>query len=99
MPCQDMQRSNSGRECNTEKAYRKLSCMKGEWSWSWNLSPTYEKSRKSTLMITKKNHQRLKNMETMAFKGCDEPKLVRSSGMRRDWNFEDLKTSGEDRKM
>lgn len=50
-------------------------------------------------MITKKNHQRLKNMETMAFKGCDEPKLVRSSGMRRDWNFKDLKTSGEDRKM
>ncbi|KAB5573884.1 hypothetical protein DKX38_001078 [Salix brachista] len=50
--------------------------------------------RKSTAVATrkmiKKEPHRLNSAGGVTFKGCEEPRLVRSSGMRRDWSFEDL---------
>ncbi|KAJ9152449.1 hypothetical protein P3X46_026014 [Hevea brasiliensis] len=100
LTCQDLQRNNSGTEYDQESIYRNLCCIKVERSWSGNLSPPpYEKIGKSSMTITrkiKKNHRRLNSTGAIAFKESGEPKLMRSSGMRRDWSFEDLGQCGKD---
>ncbi|XP_012076249.1 uncharacterized protein LOC105637409 [Jatropha curcas] len=102
LACQNMQRNNSGTEYDRETTSEKLCCLPVERSWSGNLgSPTYEKIGKSSMPIAKKikkEHRRLNSTGILGFKGIDEPKLVRSSGMRRDWSFEDLKERDEERK-
>ncbi|CAK7356142.1 unnamed protein product [Dovyalis caffra] len=102
LSCQDLQRSGSEREWLQCKSHRnKLSCIKEERSWSGNLSlPCYgEMGRNSTAVaarkVIKKEPRRLNSTGGVAFKGCEEPKLVRSSGMRRDWSFEDLRKAYE----
>jgi len=68
-----------------------------ERSWSGNLSPPShgQMGRKSTAVaarkVIKKEPHRLNSAGSVTFKGCEEPRLVRSSGMRRDWSFEDLR--------
>lgn len=43
----------------------------------------------------KQGHRRLYSAEIVVYGDLDEPKLVRSSGIRRDWSFEDLKKQRE----
>ncbi|KAJ0052469.1 hypothetical protein Pint_03435 [Pistacia integerrima] len=74
--------------------------MKVERSWSGPLaSPPYEQIREpvtsqSMQLVSsnkvKKGHRRYKSTSVVAFEENTEPRLVRSSGMRRDWSFEDL---------
>ena len=97
LSCQDSQRSASERECLQGKPHKKkLGCITVERSWSGNLSPPSrgQMGRKSTAVATrkmiKKEPHRLNSAGGVTFKGCEEPRLVRSSGMRRDWSFEDL---------
>lgn len=40
-------------------------------------------------------HRMLYSAEMVVYGDLDEPKLVRSSGIRRDWSFEDLKKQRE----
>ncbi|CAI0472877.1 unnamed protein product [Linum tenue] len=52
----------------------------------------YEKIPK----LMKKNSQRVNSSAPIAFNSDGgQPKLVRSSGMRRDWSFENLRVNGE----
>ncbi|XWS49564.1 hypothetical protein CRYUN_Cryun12cG0013900 [Craigia yunnanensis] len=95
--------SNNDRDCGKEKDSRKFCCIMVERSWSGNISPAaYEQIRSTEPMSLlpskkiKKGHRRLNTIDTtygaVAFEADDgEPRLVRSSGMRRDWSFEDLK--------
>ncbi|EEF42419.1 uncharacterized protein LOC8284597 [Ricinus communis] len=104
LTCRDLQRNNSGTEYDQEGHDRRICCIKVERSWSGNLTPPpYEQVGKGNSAVAarkiKKDHRRLKSMGAIAFKGTDEPKLIRSSGMRRDWSFEDLRQRGDqDRK-
>ncbi|KAL9368969.1 hypothetical protein Peur_040168 [Populus x canadensis] len=98
LSCQDLQRSDSERECLQGKPHQnKLGCIMMERSWSGNLSPPShgQMGRKSTAVaarkVIKKEPHRLNSAGGVTFKGCEEPRLVRSSGMRRDWSFEDLR--------
>ncbi|KAJ6933134.1 hypothetical protein NC651_008527 [Populus alba x Populus x berolinensis] len=99
LTCQDLQRSDSERENLQGKTHKnnKLCCIKVERSWSGKLSPpSYgQLGRNSTVFsarrVIKKEPRRLNIAGGVTFKGCDEPKLARSSGMRRDWSFEDLR--------
>ncbi|OAY29913.1 hypothetical protein MANES_15G181600v8 [Manihot esculenta] len=95
LTCHDLQRNNSGREYDQEKlANRNLCCTQVERSWSGNLSPSpYEQIGKSSMAISRtirQNHRRMNSTGRVAFQGSCEPKLLRSSGMRRDWSFENL---------
>ncbi|KAJ7015642.1 hypothetical protein NC653_004826 [Populus alba x Populus x berolinensis] len=85
LSCQDLQRSDSERECLQGKPHQnKLGCIMMERSWSGNLSPPShgQMGKKSTAVAAR---GRLRS------NGCEEPRLVRSSGMRRDWSFENLR--------
>ncbi|KAK4363370.1 hypothetical protein RND71_018611 [Anisodus tanguticus] len=67
-----------------------------ERNWSGNLVPKhkFEKMRAMSLLgqenKVKKGSRRIHNSGPMEFMS-DTPKLARSSGMRRDWSFEDLR--------
>ncbi|KAK2662508.1 hypothetical protein Ddye_001082 [Dipteronia dyeriana] len=65
---------------------------KAERSWSGNLAPPppppYEQIRNASTN-RKKNCRRFHSTGAV-YDGADEPRLVRSAGMRRDWSFEDL---------
>lgn len=43
----------------------------------------------------KKGHRRRYSAEVVVYGDLDEPRLVRSSGLRRDWSFEDLRKQRE----
>ncbi|XVF51982.1 hypothetical protein PTKIN_Ptkin04bG0228300 [Pterospermum kingtungense] len=105
LTCQVLQRTNSNSSnesghCGKEKGCRRFCCIR---SWSGNLSPaTYEQIRSDKPMsmavskkIKKGHHRRLNTIDTtyrtVAFVADGEPRLVRSSGMRRDWSFENLR--------
>ncbi|OMO77298.1 hypothetical protein CCACVL1_15108 [Corchorus capsularis] len=87
---------------NNEKDIKRFWGIKVDRSWSGNLSPVaFEHVRNNTDPSTppakkmlKKGHRRLNTIDTtfrmVSFEADGEPKLVRSSGMRRDWSFEDL---------
>ncbi|CAI0418563.1 unnamed protein product [Linum tenue] len=52
----------------------------------------YEKIPK----MVKKNSRRVNNGAAITFNSDGvEPKLIRSSGMRRDWSFENLRAAGK----
>ncbi|CAN8316362.1 unnamed protein product [Cochlearia groenlandica] len=60
----------------------------------------YEKMVKNSSPLpivrrAKTGHRRLYSAEVVVYEDLDEPKLVRSSGIRRDWSFEDLKKQRE----
>ena len=75
-------------------------------SWSGNLAPmvapppvngNYAEQTKSGLVVvahkkvSKSGHRRLNSAGALGFEGTAEPRLLRSSGMRRDWSFENLR--------
>ncbi|KAJ4847817.1 hypothetical protein Tsubulata_011768 [Turnera subulata] len=103
-----LQRTNSDRELleqqEHQKPRRKFSILGQDRTWSGNLCPggpaSYEHqqqqpvSKSSILMGVRKTIKKdYRRVHTAAFDGHDEPRLVRSSGMRRDWSFEDLRRS------
>ncbi|XP_057475966.1 uncharacterized protein LOC130763967 [Actinidia eriantha] len=75
-------------------AHFKLHWKKGVRSWSGNLGPPrpYEKMKSGSTVAGKNakvRHHRVHSSGRIGYEG--EPMLVRSSGMRRDWSFEDLR--------
>ncbi|RDX71800.1 hypothetical protein CR513_48796, partial [Mucuna pruriens] len=80
---QVLQRVNSDREeCLPEtKTFKKP--IKVDRSWSGNINPP--QNARGAVAKVKAEHHRRTNSE-----GDVGPRLVRSSGMRRDWSFEDL---------
>ncbi|KAF5460316.1 hypothetical protein F2P56_020195 [Juglans regia] len=83
---------------------RKRSFAKIERIWSGTIPPPpygYEKMRSGFANPVQKKvktgHLRDISEGSVAFEGSREPRLVRSSGMRRDWSLEDLRKA-EDKK-
>ncbi|ESW06486.1 hypothetical protein PHAVU_010G051800 [Phaseolus vulgaris] len=75
---------------NSNNMNRKVSSNHNR-SWSsGNMEPQYALS--GPLAKVKAEHHRRTNSE-----GGVGPKLVRSSGMRRDWSFEDLSAQQKDK--
>lgn len=83
-----------------------MCCIRVDRSWSGNLSPaSYEQIRSEPMSVViskkkkiKKGHRRLNTIDTtygaavaVAFEADAAPRLARSSGMRRDWSFENLR--------
>lgn len=79
---QVLQRVNSDREYSPEvsiKACRKVARQHVDRSWSGNISPP-----QSSVAKMKAEHRRTNST------GDVGPRLLRSSGVRRDWSFEEL---------
>ena len=93
---QILQRVNSDRddEClppqETKKPNRKVA-MQVDRSWSRNMTPP-KYARSGPLVKVKAEHHRRTNSE-----GDVGPRLVRSSGMRREWSLEDLAGQQQDK--
>ncbi|KAL2472500.1 Uncharacterized protein Adt_40676 [Abeliophyllum distichum] len=78
---------------NLEKPNFSLCLGRVERNWSGNLehSSSYEKMRSGTNLSPA---NKASNGGSTAFDtGVATPRLVRSSGMRRDWSFEDVRTT------
>jgi hypothetical protein len=87
---QVLQRTDSFRELFKENEYRERS-KKVDRTWSGNMpSPNKETTKGGPLAKIKANHRRNHSTGNISYSGRAEPKLVRSSGMRRDWSFENL---------
>lgn len=57
------------------------------------LSPSGEKMKKVKTL----GHRRMHSTGAVTFEGTAKPRLVRSSGMRRDWSFENLRQRDENK--
>ncbi|KAE9607020.1 hypothetical protein Lal_00025919 [Lupinus albus] len=85
---QVLQRTDSYEDLYTEKEYREA-CKRADRSWSGNIAPP--KGEKSGAVAKlKADHRRVHSTGNVSFSGSSEPRLVRCSGMRRDWSFENL---------
>ncbi|KAG2309083.1 hypothetical protein Bca4012_081998 [Brassica carinata] len=81
LACHILQRSNSDIDSNITENF---------------VTSGYKKTgrKRPTLPVVRRvktGHRRLHSAEAIVCVDLDEPKLVRSSGIRRDWSFEDLK--------
>lgn len=81
LACHILQRSNSDIDSNITENF---------------IIPGYKNMgrKRPTLPVVRRvktGHRRLHSAEAIVCGDLDEPKLVRSSGIRRDWSFEDLK--------
>lgn len=108
---QVLQRTNSSktpREYNAKDHKNRLRKLHSthERIWSENLKPPiFEKvmnvsvsgllDTNSKKKVNKNGHRRLYSASQVSFEGNTQPRLVRCSGRRRDWSFEDLKHSGD----
>ncbi|KAL7164873.1 hypothetical protein ACSBR2_040711 [Camellia fascicularis] len=103
LTCQNLPRVDSEKEL-TESSDKPLFTLRRfknvDRTWSGNLAPPrpYEKIRNHNesamaRKAAKNNHHRLHGSGPIGYD--NGPKLVRSSGMRRDWSFEDLKQRRE----
>ncbi|KAK4349604.1 hypothetical protein RND71_032359 [Anisodus tanguticus] len=103
LTCQVLKRTDSHDELRErinnvkgQKSNNRLFSGGIDRNWSGNLvpKPRFEKTRAKSLLgqenKVKKDSRRIHNSDPMEFMG-DTPKLARSSGMRRDWSFEDLR--------
>ncbi|OIV93008.1 hypothetical protein TanjilG_20670 [Lupinus angustifolius] len=88
---QVLQRTDSYGELYTEKEYKEA-CKRVDRSWSGNIgpSPKCEGKKGGVVAKLKADHRRIHSTGNVSFSGSSEPRLVRSSGMRRDWSFENL---------
>ncbi|XP_030533487.1 uncharacterized protein LOC115743039 [Rhodamnia argentea] len=89
--------------CVDHEEPRHLCCVMVDRNWSGPLaSPSYEKKISRSGLLgprtkkAKKGQRRLWGTGASSFgdkpmAGSGEARLVRSSGMRRDWSFEDLR--------
>ncbi|KAE8722542.1 Detected protein of unknown function [Hibiscus syriacus] len=102
--CPILQRTNSSSDVDfsKEKDITQFCCVRISRSLSGNMSPQpYEQLGKDPGIPTKKMKKaprRFNTFDTISYSamgfegnGNDEPRLVRSSGMRRDWSMEDLR--------
>ncbi|CAL5359606.1 hypothetical protein ACSBR2_037528 [Camellia fascicularis] len=102
LACQSLPRVDSEHElserCGVDKHHFVIRWPKVDRNWSGHLVPMpYEKGRNESGIMGKRaksGHRRVHNDGPMGFE--NKPRLVRSSGMRRDWSFEDL---GQRREM
>ncbi|KAL1194783.1 hypothetical protein V5N11_034135 [Cardamine amara subsp. amara] len=93
LACHILQRTDSDREIGSRK----------ESNFNENFASSgFEKMvrNRSSLPIVRRpvkkgGHRRLYSAEMVVYGDLDEPRLVRSSGIRRDWSFEDLKKQRE----
>ncbi|KAK2995914.1 hypothetical protein RJ640_029796 [Escallonia rubra] len=102
LTCQSMQRTDSDGDLRESKYKDKAKfglCLgRVERSWSGNLLAAprpYEKMRSSSSLLVaakkvKKAPHRIHSSGPVELE-YGQPRLVRSSGMRRDWSFEDLR--------
>ena len=112
LSCKFMHGNKSDSDCgehDTDKSGRRLFNIKAEGiSWSGylyiplSIPPPYKKIRsnttRSTKMKVKTGHCQKHKSGPLEFKSSnDEPRLVRSRGMRRDWSFENLRRGWEER--
>ncbi|KAH7514417.1 uncharacterized protein LOC107430587 [Ziziphus jujuba] len=106
LTCSQVQRSNSEsdrKQHGKDRNCTKISNAHVDRSWSGNLAspPSYEQfcMKNASMLVAHKKvtqgHRRLHSTGAVAFEGGAEPRLVRSSGMRRDWSFEDLRQRDE----
>ncbi|XP_004512526.1 uncharacterized protein [Cicer arietinum] len=88
---QVLQRTDSFRELFKENEYQE-SRKNVDRTWSGNMSAPLHKEipKGSALAKIKADHRRNHSTGNLPFSGRAEPRLVRSSGMRRDWSFENL---------
>lgn len=104
LTCQAQRRENLDLDCGCikEEGPYNLCCVMVDRNWSGPLaSPSYEHiSRSGPLGLrtkkAKKGHRRLRSIAASSVgekpqAGTGEARLVRSSGMRRDWSFENLR--------
>ncbi|KAG5022300.1 hypothetical protein JHK82_018216 [Glycine max] len=87
---QILQRVNSDRddEClppQETKTHKRKVTIQVDRSWSANMTPPKCARSGPLAKVKTQEHHRRTNSE-----GNVGPRLVRSSGMRRDWSFEDL---------
>ena len=87
---QVLQKTDSFRELFNENEYRESS-KKVDRTWSGNMPASNQEITKGSAMAKiKANHCRNYSTGNIPSSGRAEPRLVRSSGMRRDWSFENL---------
>ncbi|KAF3449444.1 hypothetical protein FNV43_RR10172 [Rhamnella rubrinervis] len=110
LTCSQVQRTNSDQACDRkhgkDRNCKKICCVQVDRSWSGNLAPPpYEHIfvKNASMLVAKKKvvkagHRRLYSTGAVTFEGTAEPRLVRSSGMRRDWSFEDLRPGRDEKK-
>ncbi|CAN8285121.1 unnamed protein product [Cochlearia groenlandica] len=102
LACHNLQRSDSDRDIRRS--------LNKDPNFTEKLATSrYDKMlrNKSSLPIVRKiktghhHHRRLYSAETvMVYEDLEEePKLIRSSGIRRDWSFENLQKQREGRKI
>lgn len=94
-----LKRTDSGIEMQGDSLCpEKANINRFERNWTGNLSPmsNYGKMRaRSNLMAGKKEKEAHFRTHHSGPVDLASPRLVRSSGMRRDWSFEDLRTRME----
>lgn len=79
----------------------KMSLSRVERSWSGNLAPNLRPNRNFQRTRSRSNLRPTKKSKNVGPPGASydsappTPRLVRSSGMRRDWSFEDLRRAIE----
>ncbi|XP_038905810.1 uncharacterized protein LOC120091761 [Benincasa hispida] len=100
LSCQILQRTDSERhrDQQIQTYYASDEFDSSERSWSGNLSfrPHDRHNRGGFRGLPENKVAPISHRRAVSF-GGKEPRLVRSSGMRRDWSFEDLRTIREER--
>ncbi|GFP87226.1 hypothetical protein PHJA_000866300 [Phtheirospermum japonicum] len=66
-----------------------------ERSWSGNLAPNLKPNKTNFRKMRTRIHNRGPGSEAVFDSAPATPRLVRCSGMRRDWSFEDLRRALE----
>ncbi|CAK8540371.1 unnamed protein product [Lathyrus sativus] len=94
---QILQRTDSFQEVFQEEEYRERN-KKVARTWSGNISQDKEMTKGGPLAKIKANHRRNHSTGNIPF-SSNGPKLVRSSGMRRDWSFENLAEIQQDQSV
>ncbi|KAG6571666.1 hypothetical protein SDJN02_26296, partial [Cucurbita argyrosperma subsp. argyrosperma] len=93
LSCQALPRTQSDREDEaqeTSSSVRQSCCLHISRRWSSELTPRSYESIKSNNNIASSLHQKAKNRRIQSDCGRKEPRLIRCSGMRRNWSFEEL---------
>lgn len=95
---QVLQRTDSFQEVFQEEEYRERN-KKVARTWSGNIPPPNKEMIKGgALDKIKAGHRRTHSTGNIPF-SSNGPKLVRSSGMRRDWSFENLAEIQQDQRV
>ncbi|KAL9328502.1 hypothetical protein ACSQ67_003505 [Phaseolus vulgaris] len=99
-----LQRTDSFGELFAENEFKEIKeiCKQVDRSWSSNklpATPKRELPKVSTVAKLKGDHRRNYSTGDVPYPGSSGPKLLRSSGMRRNWSFEDVTETQEQQSM